>query len=88
MMEEKDPDAAQQESPLSEEVQHEARGIGRIAEKDIERLHAGQVITDLSSVVKELLENALDAGATSIGSSARFFFFFFFFSSLFFVLVQ
>jgi DNA mismatch repair ATPase MutL len=33
------------------------------------KLHAGQLATDLSSIVKELLENALDAGARQVGVS-------------------
>ncbi len=44
-----------------------ARQISRIETTHIERLHAGQVIVDLCSIVKELLENALDAGASSVG---------------------
>jgi DNA mismatch repair protein MutL len=44
----------------------------------VQRLHAGQVIVDLCSIVKELLENALDAGATSVGGESLFLFFFVF----------
>ncbi|KAL9036859.1 MAG: hypothetical protein Q9214_005952, partial [Letrouitia sp. 1 TL-2023] len=33
----------------------------------VHRIQSGQVIVDLCSVVKELVENGLDAGATSIG---------------------
>lgn len=35
----------------------------------IHRIQSGQVIVDLCSVVKELVENSVDAGATSIGKS-------------------
>ena len=52
---------------MEAEASLEARQITRIETTHIERLHAGQVIVDLCSIVKELLENALDAGATSIG---------------------
>jgi DNA mismatch repair protein PMS2 len=34
----------------------------------VHRIHSGQVVLDLQSCLKELVENALDAGATSIGT--------------------
>jgi DNA mismatch repair ATPase MutL len=34
---------------------------------EIGKLNASQVITSLTNVVKELLENALDAGANRVG---------------------
>lgn len=37
----------------------------------IHRICSGQVILDLSSAVKELVENSLDAGATSIEISLK-----------------
>lgn len=40
--------------------------IKPISQAVVHRISSGQVILDLRSAVKELLENSLDAGATSI----------------------
>jgi hypothetical protein len=37
----------------------------------VQRIVAGQAITDLASAVKELVDNALDAGAKVINSKSR-----------------
>jgi DNA mismatch repair protein PMS2 len=40
--------------------------IRAIDRSTVHRICCGQVITDLPTAVKELIENALDAGATTI----------------------
>lgn len=45
--------------------------IAAIAPGDIRRIAGAQVIPDLRASVKELIENALDAGATSVGTCVR-----------------
>lgn len=42
------------------------QGIKSISKSDIHRITSGQVVLDLQSAVKEVVENALDAGSTSI----------------------
>lgn len=41
--------------------------IQAIDQRSVHRICSGQVILDLSMAVKELVENSLDAGATTIG---------------------
>lgn len=41
--------------------------IRAIDKTSIHRITSGQVVIDLQTAVKELLENSLDAGATTIG---------------------
>jgi DNA mismatch repair protein PMS2 len=46
----------------------EANGaIKPIDSQSIHRITSGQVVIDLQTAAKELVENALDAGATNIG---------------------
>lgn len=40
--------------------------IQQISSSSIHRICSGQVILDLATAVKELVENALDAGATNV----------------------
>lgn len=48
-----------------------AAAIRPIDKSTVHRICSGQVILDLATAVKELVENALDAGATSIEVSRR-----------------
>jgi len=50
----------------NEDDENETPAIQQIAPSSVQRLVAGQAITDLSSAVKELVDNAIDAGATRI----------------------
>ena len=43
-----------------------AGAIRPISKDSIHRIRSGQVVLDLAGAVKELVENALDAGATNI----------------------
>ena len=43
--------------------------IKPIEGRSVHQIQSGQVIVDLVSVCKELVENSVDAGATSIGMS-------------------
>jgi DNA mismatch repair protein PMS2 len=43
-----------------------ARPIAAVPAATVHRIASGQVILDLATAVKEILENALDAGATNV----------------------
>ncbi|KAJ2809639.1 ATP-binding mismatch repair protein [Coemansia furcata] len=49
----------------------ESIGMRPIARETVHKLCSGQVIVDLATSVKELLENSLDAGATSVDIKMR-----------------
>lgn len=44
-----------------------ASQISAIDKQSIHKLCSGQVVLDLATAVKELVENSIDAGATSVG---------------------
>ena len=45
--------------------------IKRLSDESVRRIVAEQAITDLASIVKELVDNALDAESTTIKSKLR-----------------
>jgi DNA mismatch repair protein PMS2 len=45
--------------------------IRPIEAESVRRIVAGQAVTDLASAVKELVDNALDAGSKSINSKLK-----------------
>ena len=51
-----------------DEDDHDSGVIRPIEEESVQRIVAGQAVTDLASAAKELVDNALDAGSTSINS--------------------
>lgn len=48
--------------------QSTSSGISAIDSHSVHRITSGQVVIDLQTAVKELVENSLDADSTSIGT--------------------
>jgi DNA mismatch repair ATPase MutL len=46
--------------------------LNKLNKQSIAKLCSDQVVLDLSSIIKELTENALDAGASHIGKQFTF----------------
>lgn len=56
-------------NPHMESAIEDTSRIKALDKASIHRISSGQVVIDLQTAVKELVENSLDAGATSIGLS-------------------
>ena len=63
-----DDDVVEEEAlaPLDRSLFHSVSKVKAIDRGDVHRICSGQVVLSLAIAAKELLENSLDAGATSI----------------------
>ena len=52
-----------------------AKAIKPIDGKSVHQICSGQVVLSLSTAVKELIENSVDAGATTIGKFGKLLFY-------------
>ena len=66
--EEEEEDEEEQQPSQSQSQLPETSEIKRLDDNTIRRITAEQAISDLSSIVKELIDNALDAESTTIKS--------------------
>jgi hypothetical protein len=62
------PDSQSKSTPTKKRKISHPKHLKHIDETSVHKICSGQVITTMSAVVKELLENCLDAHATSIGT--------------------
>lgn len=56
---------------MSSSHQETGNKIKALDHGSVHRISSGQVVVDLQTAVKELVENSLDAGSTSIGKCRR-----------------
>ena len=56
----------QQQQDQQQKLEQRKQQIRPLQQASVNRIVAGQAVTDLASAVKELVDNALDAGSKSI----------------------
>ena len=59
--------ASVSDPPVGSSQLDDGGGIKALDAGSVHKITSGQVVVDLQTAVKELVENSLDAGATNIG---------------------
>ena len=58
-------------APLPSAIQQSSLPIKRLSKDVVDRIAAGEIIHKPSSALKEMLENSVDAGSTSVSVSCK-----------------